>query len=333
VLFVASTTLVSVRTSSDPPPGPVESPDAQEVIPAEFDLADGLPRELVSFGTQAPPVEICGKHVKVPQIATGSQSAGSSPGPDLFTRLLSVYPDADTARRAASNLVATFEDCQDYTHREGTGWSTTVETTSLGDQGWVLVRSVDDPGPRSHFVDVIQVVRLGASVLVLEQREGHGITVADGRRGTSDQVTWLLRRQMCLFTENGCAWRSDPDVLRPDGWALWRLGMSREDLEATGGVEFSDVGECTGVDLGPGAGSLSQVDGLVSIRVPESITTPDGIGAGSDLEEVLKMYPYAEKSGDVVLVRASPTTDYELTLERGLVGQLTLLTVGEECSG
>ena len=93
-------------------------------------------------------------------------------------------------------------------------------------------------------------------------------------RMTSDQVAWLMHRQMCLLTDEGCAWRSDPDVLRPDGWGPLRLGMSREEVEATGIAGFSDAGKCTTVDLGSGEGLLSASDELVSIQVPEGVTTP-----------------------------------------------------------
>ena len=152
-------------------------------------------------------------------------------------------------------------------------------------------------------------------------------------RMTNDQVAWLMHRQMCLLTDQGCAWRSDPDVLRPDGWGPWQLGMSREELEATGVTGFSDAGECTTVDLGSGEGLLSASDELVSIQVPDGVTTPEGIGLGSSREEVLDLYWFAEKNGDVMVVRASPTADYEITLERDQVTQLRLTTVGNECFG
>ena len=138
------------------------------------------------------------------------------------------------------------------------------------------------PDPRVDFPEAIQIVRLGASLLVIHQREIHGIPVEALTAGTSDQVEWLLHRQMCLLTDEGCAWRSDPDVLRPDGWGPLRLGMSREDVEATGVARSSaSAGDCTIVDLGPGEGLLSESDELVSIHVPEGVTTPDGIGPGS----------------------------------------------------
>lgn len=182
------------------------------------------------------------------------------------------------------------------------------------------------------FPEVIQVVRLGASLLVQHQREVHGAPLKDRIRGADDQVEWLLHRQMCLLTEEGCAWRSDPDVLRPDGWGPWRLGMSREDVEAITAASFDDAGECDTVDLGSGTLWVSESDGLVRIQVSEGVTTPDGIGSGSSRDEVLERYWFAGVRGHVVPVRASPTTDYEITFQRDRVTQLALSTVGNECS-
>ena len=71
----------------------------------------------------------------------------------------------------------------------------------------------------------------------------------------------------------------------------------------------------------------------MSIQAPEGVTTPEGIGLGSSREEVLDPYWFAEKNGDVMVVRASPSADYEITLERDQVTQLRLTTVGNECFG
>ena len=116
-----------------------------------------------------------------------------------------------------------------------------------------------------------------------------------------------MHRQMCLLTDEGCAWRSDPDVLRPDGWGPLRLGMSREELEATGIAGFSDSGECTTVDLGSGEGLLPESDELVSIQAPEGVTTPDGIGTWVQPRRGPRPLLFAQENGDVMLVRASPT--------------------------
>lgn len=331
-IVVGGTALVGGdRTSSDSGPGPVDSPAAQPVIPAEFDLADGLPRDSLSSGADAPTLETCGGTFSPAHLAIASQGAGRADGGDLTTRGLSVYPDAGTARSVATDLVAKFESCPRST--DGRHWTTSVRPTAHGDQGWVLTRVAGASEPRLDRPEVIQIVRLGASLLVIQEREVHGVTLELLTRGTSDQVAGLMHRQMCLLTDEGCAWRSDPDVLRPDGWGPWRLGMSREEVEATGISGFSDAGECTTVDLGSGQGLLSESDELVSIQVPEGVTTPDGIGLGSSREEVLEPYWFAERNGDVMPVRASPTADYEITVERGRVTQLTLTTVEDECFG
>lgn len=319
------------RSSSDSVPKPVDSPSSRAVIPAEFDLDDGLPRGLGSSGADAPELEICGESISLADSATVSRRTGYADRSDLSVRGMSVYPDAGTAQSVATGLVATFEGCPRST--AGYQWTSHVRRTAQGDQGWVLTRVRRASGTAPSLPEVIEIVRLGASLLVIQQREIHGITPEDLGRGISDQVAWLMRRQMCLLTDEGCEWRSDPDILRPDGWGALRLGMSREDVEATGAAGFGNSGTCTTVDLGPGQGLLSESDGLVSLQVPEGVTTPEGIGLGSSRDEVLDEYWFAERNREVILVRASPTADYVITTERGRVTQLMVSIVGHECSG
>ena len=327
--------LVGDWTSSDSAPGPVDSPPADVAIRTELDLSEGLPREIPS-SAGAPELMICGESFPLGDRATASvqvRYSDYSDQGDLTARGLSVYPDAGTARAVATDLVAAFESCPRSTDGRGRAWTTSVRPTDHGDQGWVVARFADAPGPRVDAPEAIQIVRIGASLLVIRQREVHGIPVEALERDTSAQVEWLVHRQMCLLTDEGCAWRSDPDILRPDGWGPLRLGMSREDVEATTSAGFSSAGGCTTVDLGSGEGLLSESDELVSLRVTEGVTTPEGIGPGSSHDEVLEMYPSARQVGDVRLVRASPTTEYEITFEGDQVGQLTLSAVGDECPG
>ena len=331
-IVVGGTSLmVGDRTSSDSVPNPVDSPHSEAVIPAEFDLADGLPREPAGSGLDAPEVDVCGDTFSLAERATASKWAGYGERGDLTTRVLSVYPDAGTARSVATDLIATFERCPRFSDGRALEWTTSVRPTADGDHGWVLARFARGSGPRVQLPEVIQIVRLGASLLVIQAREIHGIAVEDLTRMTNDQVAWLMHRQMCLLTDKGCAWRSDPDVLRSDGWGPWQLGMSREELEAAGVTGFSDSGECATVELGSGEGLISASDELVSIQVSEGVTTPDGTGLGSSRVEVLELYWFAEKNGAVMVVPASPTADYEITLERDHVTQLRLTTVGNEC--
>jgi hypothetical protein len=333
IVVGGTTLLVGGRTGTDSLPEPVDSPTAQAVIPADFDLADGLSREQARSAGDAPALEICGESFSLADQAIATVGVGRADRGDYTIRGLMLYRDAGTARSVVTDLVATFENCPLYADGQGRDWTVSVRSTAVGDGGWVLGRVLEGSEPRWGFPEVIEVVRLGASLLVLSQREIHGVELEVLSRWTSDQVAWLTRRQMCLLTDGGCAWRSDPDVLRPDGWGAWRLGMSREEVEATGGAALGDSGTCTTADLGSGEGLLSKSDELVSLQVPEGVTTPEGIGVGSSRDEVLERYWFAEKNGDVILVRASPTADYEITTERGQVTQLTLSTVGVDCSG
>jgi hypothetical protein len=319
---------------SDSSRGPVDAPGVESAIPAVFDLADGLPRESLSSDLGTSALTICGETSSLTELATASEGIGYASRGDFTARGLSVYPDTGTAEAVATDLVAEFESCPRFTDRRGRTWTTSIRPTSYGDQGWVVARFRNAPGPNPDFPEAIQMVRLGASLLVVQQREVHGIRLADLARGTGDQVESLMHRQMCLLTDRGCAWRSDPDVLRPDGWGPLRLGMSRDEVEATGMAEISGAGACRTVDLETGAGRLSGSDELVSLDVPEGVTTPDGIGVGSSRDDVLERYPFAEPATEGMMrVRASPVADYVLTVDRGQVTRLALWTVGEECAG
>ncbi len=309
---------------------PVDSPPASTLIPEELDLADGLPREALASGAADPPLGTCEESSSPSVPASASEAVGSYERGDIYARGLRVYPDEGTAATAAADLATAFERC---TGARGTEWTTSVRSTSYGDEGWVLVRSPEGaPDDRTRTVEVVNVVRLGANVLVLQHREIHGMTPEELTRIASDQVDWLMRRQMCLLTDEGCAWRADPDVLRPDGWGPLRLGMSRDEVAAVRDAELGDGGSCIPVELGGVTGAISESDGLVRLEVPAGLTTPEGIGVGSDRNEVLEEYWFGELQGRSMLVRASPAADYEITLQDGHVVGLALKDTGKECS-
>jgi hypothetical protein len=279
-----------------------------------------------------PALLVCGEDPSLERFAVATDRAGDVSRGDFNIRYLYVYPDADTADTMARGLAARFLGCPRFTDDQGRDWTSEVRRTDDRDRGWVATRWVEAPGPNAYPTEAIQVTRVGKTLLVLQQHEIHGIAPDVLARGTGRQVAWLLHRQLCLLTDQGCTWRSDPDVLRPDGWGPLRLGMSRDELEGTGLADVGGGGECTSVDLGSGRGLLSTSGGLVSISVPAGVTTPDGIGPGSNHGDVGELYYYGAWVGDVLQVRASPTTDYRITLERGRVTGLTLSVVGDECT-
>lgn len=329
-VVVTGTSLVLGDLRSDSEPGPVDSPAGDQVFPSAFDLADGLPRSVAASDAEALALVICGKRFSLADGAVASQRVDHVTKGDFTVRGLSVYPDSGTARAVAADLVATFEGCPRFTADSGREWTTQVQPSDLGDQGWLVTRFGDAPNPRWGRPEVILLVRVDAMLLVVHQREIHGVEPEVLSGWTGRQVEGLLHRQLCLFADGGCAWRSDPDVIRPDGWGPLRLGMSREEMAATADVAFTNAGDCTTADLRPGEGVLSKADELVSIAAPQGVATPDGIGPGSSRAEILEYYS-GDMDGDVVVVRASPTTQYEFTLADDQVTQLTLSTTGDEC--
>ena len=331
-VVVAGASLVLGDRASDSAPRPAETPAPESVIPPELDLADGLRRSSVDMSGTVPALLVCGEDPSLERLAVATRKAGDVSRGDFNVRDLYLYPDADTADTVALRLAARFLGCPLFTDDQGREWNTGVRRTDHGDRGWVATRWVEAPGPNAYPTEAIQVTRVGKTLLVLRQHEVHGITPDVLARGSSQQVAWLMHRQLCLLTDQGCAWRSDPDVLRPDGWGPLRLGMSREEVEGTGLADVGSSEECTFVDLEAGAGLLSASGGLASITVPAGVTTPDGIGLGSRQHDVEELYYYGARVGDVLQVRASPTTDYRITLERGQVSGLTLFLVNDECT-
>ena len=331
-IVVAGASLALGDRASDSAPRPAETPAPESVIPPELDLADGLPRSSVDTSGTAPKLLVCGKDPSLERLAVATEKAGDVRHGDFDVRDLYVYPDADTANTVALKLAARFLSCPRFTDDQGRDWTTEVRRTDHRYQGWVATRFVEVPGPNASPAEAIQVTRVGSFLLVLRQQEIHGVTPDSMTRWATNQVTWLLRRQLCLLTDQGCAWRSDTDVLRPDGWGPLRLGMSREELEATGLANLGSVDKCTSVDLGAGEGLLSASGGLASITVPADVTTPDGIGLGSSHRDVKELYYYGAQVGDVLQVRASRMTDYRITFEGGRVSELTLSVVDDECT-
>ncbi|QIK76646.1 hypothetical protein [Nocardioides piscis] len=337
--FAAATLVGGLSLLLGEPPssdsGPVDSPGVESLIPPQLDLASGMSRipERPTAHPGALKLLVCGETSAFAEGAIAHQFVRVSQGSDLSARGLSVYPDASTAEAAAAGLAAEFRGCPRFTDERGRTWTTTVRwAPEHGEPGWVVTRDGDGPGTRADFPDVVQIVRLGPNLLVVQEREVHGVAMEDLARWVRTQVGWLMDRQMCTMTEEGCAWRDDPDVLQPEGWGPLRLGRSSEDLDPSVEVDSSDAGECTTAEVAAGTGWFSGSGRLVSIEVPRDVTTPDGIGVGAGREQVLDTYPFEEVSGPVVLVRASATADYELTFTADRVTRLRLVDVGYDCS-
>jgi hypothetical protein len=204
IVVGGSALVVGDRLGSDARPGPVDTPGLETVIPAEFDLADGIPRDNSYSNVGAPEVLVCGGSFSLADLAIASEQVLQAGTGDLTMRGVAVYPDVATARSVATDLVARFDGCPAFTDGRGSDWTAKVQPSAHGDEGWVLTRVMTGSEPRWGRPEVIQVVRLDASLLVIQQREIHGVEPVMLTRGTGQDVARLIHRQMCLLTDEGC---------------------------------------------------------------------------------------------------------------------------------
>lgn len=85
--------------------------------------------------------------------------------------------------------------------------------------------------------------------------------------------------------------------LGPDGFGLIKLGMRRDDVEATG--EFVYHGKSSKCSLGQVAGTkvngggsviVSDTYGVAEIQIYQGVRTPEGVSLGSSLDQVRDAY-------------------------------------------
>ncbi|WP_344904786.1 hypothetical protein [Actinomadura meridiana] len=123
-----------------------------------------------------------------------------------------------------------------------------------------------------------------------------------------------------------------------------KLGMKREDAEATGLITVKDeppggIG-CGTFDFkefpqkGPYAGgNFSPQLGVASIFAVGDMRTPEGITTGSAAAEVQKAYPELKKgpNASFVTVPGNPKAVYTFLIENGRVRQLVLDLATQTC--
>ena len=320
------------RTTADPAPGPVEEPAVDAVIPPDLDLGEALPRNDTWVDSDPFAVKVCGRSVAVEHGAVDSRTVVFAAQGDFRRRHLSVFTDQVEARRAAGELVDALDGCPRHVDERGRVWTTDVRPTSRGDASWSVTRLRERRGS-PEAPESLQVVLQGAALLVIHDREIHaGTDPKLVTRLTEDEADWVLERELCRLEDGGCPWSDDPDVLLSDGWGPFRLRMSRAELEEVGSAPVHAAGDCVTIDLGPGEGVLSESSGLVSIEMPDDVTTAEGIGVGSTKNEVQDAYAFAgEPRGDEHVVRASVPGDYVFTFEGHEVIRLVLVSRGNPC--
>ncbi|GAB3500274.1 hypothetical protein [Amycolatopsis cihanbeyliensis] len=132
-------------------------------------------------------------------------------------------------------------------------------------------------------------------------------------------------------------------VLGPDGYGVFKLGMSTGEAEATGRLGESVRAEAEGctlygfTDEGRAASRLriSASSGLVGLYPGGPVRTPEGIGEGSTLAEVRDTYPalsgdqgsYSAPAGEGAVYRIGVDPD------KRVVSRLALEAQPQPCAG
>ncbi|GAB3914014.1 hypothetical protein GCM10029964_124580 [Kibdelosporangium lantanae] len=117
-------------------------------------------------------------------------------------------------------------------------------------------------------------------------------------------------------------------VLGPTGLGPFHLGMSRDDVLATGqiGSVNASAGACSAYSVSGRNVTLSvAASGLVSIVARDTVRTPEGVGVGSTEDEVRAKYPGFTASQTSVAVPGNSAAHYLFALSAA--GKVTSLTL------
>jgi hypothetical protein len=139
-----------------------------------------------------------------------------------------------------------------------------------------------------------------------------------------------------------------PLVLGPDGFGALKIGMTKEQAEATGLLTPFKVGgpndDCLVADLRVGPGHapvfVYQKLGVVSIFAGPTVKTPEGVGIGTSGAQAKRAYknwyrvdlnPTPKGDYEQAIVKITDETRYRITVLNGKVDSVALQNVERSC--
>lgn len=208
----------SATPSPLPTPSPVTAARATRV-PDGFPLAAGYPtppadaveQQLVGPGRRVTAFEdlgACGTKLHPTAEPADRLAVTFSQPEDFRARELTTYPDDAIAQGALARLVDAYRACprQSYGGTPESVTLTDVRTTSLGEEGYVVVNTYEVGGDPAIGLGQIQLVRVGNALLIS--------TTADEGSSESDAVDREVRghtaairpvvEAMCVFGPSPC---------------------------------------------------------------------------------------------------------------------------------
>ncbi len=273
-------------------------------------------------------------------------------------RQLMVYPDAATAHRMARDLVNRFEACPRYDLDTGdTGHGEALNQVTpreLGDEAWTVKNGAMFNGAPTIGEDIYAVVRVGNAVLYSwAGAETSGLTNPPGfERNAQAELDGLAGpvAAMCVFTRAGCGSGPSPSGLPtdspmvggsfgPDTYGDLRLFLTPEEVADTGQATVNNPGTgpspCrsltyTGDEPGHIDGYVTSY-GVEVLFAPDHVATPEGLGVGSSVSDLRRLYPDAEKVVSGFLIPLPGGQRYTALVDGDEVVALSLESNNQTC--
>ncbi|MEU6412380.1 hypothetical protein [Microbispora sp. NPDC046933] len=178
-----------------------------------------------------------------------------------------------------------------------------------------------------------RVARLGRSAMVTALAVGAALGVTLGGAASASAAESTAAESVA----GSAAVR-----LGPYGYGGVKLGMSAKQAQKTGEIVKKSGGEgCSGWDLkahptGKDAVGLfiSKKRGVAAIFAPKGVRTPEGIGIGSTMKQLKKVYPHLRTAASgypVTTVPGNGKANYSFLLSHGKVYELALSLKNQDC--
>jgi len=206
-------------TRSAPPAAPPAAPTDQwrADIPRDFPLDQGFPEDRFIEDELVPPgpdvkvfekLEACGR-VGFPTTEPEARLGTKFTQPEDFrTRLLTTYADESSARAVLTNLVDVFDSCprEPSDGTQGSVTLTEVRQWSVGDEGYVALRTYEYDGRPVIGLEQVHVIRVGNAILLVSTANDGGGTTQDVDRQLFEQFPQIdsLADSMCIYSRAGC---------------------------------------------------------------------------------------------------------------------------------
>lgn len=212
----APTTRPSEPASPDPTPDPAPAPTT---IPPDYRIDGNLPDYGSDGSTQGPNADVavrdltlCGEAVFPGDVDPVDRLGVVYEAPEYeHVRLVQLYGDASEADAVMQQIADAVASCPEMEYESDISPDLTgatlydLETTSVGDNSFVVTTQYEVGGEPTLGMELHQLVRVGSAVLlVAETNEG------DPRSETVDDATAELTDTARTLAEDLCA--SDPEI-------------------------------------------------------------------------------------------------------------------------